>query len=78
MRSDYLRLPGDPAPDPLADVIAGMNAPGFEVDAHEAAVILSAIDTARAAGRAFDPFTLALVGVLKRQLAHSDDGNAVD
>jgi hypothetical protein len=58
--------------DPMANIVAMMNAPEFELDAHEASIILSAVDREHKDGRVFDPFTLSLCSVLRRQLAGDD------
>lgn len=70
MRSDYVARP----PSPLAGIALAMSDPAFELDANEAAAIFSAFAQARAAGHPFDPFTVALVDVLRRQLAATDEG----
>ena len=58
----------------IIPIIEAMRRPEFELDTGEAAVLLSAFDTARANGYPFCPFAVALVDVLRRQLIQSEDG----
>lgn len=56
----------------LKNVTRAMLDPGFELDADEAAAIVSAFDIARESGHPFEPFTVALLEVLRRQLLGDD------
>jgi hypothetical protein len=56
-------------PPTLAALARAIADPAFELDADEAAVIVSAVARAQAGGATIDPLALALVNVLRRQLA---------
>lgn len=59
--------------DPLWCAVDALSDPFFELDALEAAAIFSAWDQAFEKGRPSDPFTMALMACLKRQLEYTDE-----
>ncbi len=82
MRSEYLALPDNPTTSKshhaaliLASVAQAMADPSYELDTAEAAAMLLAFAQARRQGYQADPFTVALVEVLARQLRDTDDGH---
>jgi hypothetical protein len=66
-------FPAPATPASLSDIARAMLHPSFELDANEAAIVVSMFMRARANGYIPDDFTVALVEVLKRQLMHGDE-----
>jgi len=64
--------------DRLDTLARAMSHPAFELCTDEAALIVSAVSEAVAAGVRLDPLTIALVGVLRRQISDGISGDCDD